>query len=419
MGFINKLLGIPPVGSQHGEMVDHMLELVHWIMTALFVGWAIFLVIALTRFYRKNNPKADHTGVRGHASSHLELGVIITEIILLLGFAFPLWATQVDRFPNPDVRVNAWAEQFRWSFHYPGADGKFGRTDRFLISNSNPLGIDATDPNSFDDFVSSTLVLPKGKKEEIAVTSKDVIHNLALVSMRSAVDADPGKINRMWFIPTLAGKSDIVCGQLCGSGHGIMKGELEVLNDAATFADWEKQQQVVADMPFAAESVKKFREKNPKPAAAPAVAPAAPAAQPVAPAPTPAAPGGAATLELGVIPNVMQFDKKEMTVTAGQKVKLVFTNKACPLMHNFLLLKPGTKDAVGAKVDAMLSDPQALAKMYIPAVPEVLAHSSKLVPMGQADTIEFVAPSEPGDYPYICSFPGHWRLMNGVLKVTK
>jgi cytochrome c oxidase subunit 2 len=403
MGFINRLFGIPPVGSQHGEMVDHMLELVHWIMLVLFVGWSIYLTITLVRFYRKNNPRADHGGVRGHASSHLELGVIITEIILLLGFAFPLWATQVDRFPNPDVRVNAWAEQFRWSFHYPGADGKFGKTDRFLISANNPIGINPNDPNSHDDFVSSTLVLPKGKKIEIAVTSKDVIHNLALVSMRAATDADPAKVNRMWFVPTLAGKSDVICGQLCGSGHGIMKGEMEVMATPLAFDEWQKQQQLVSSMPFAAEAVKKLKASAPAVTIAPVEAP----------------PADAGKLELGVIPNVMQFDKKELAVKAGQKVTLVFKNQACALMHNFLLLKPGTKDAVGALADKMLSDPNGLAKQYIPESPDVLVHGNKLIGIGQSDTIEFTAPAEPGDYPYICTFPGHWRLMNGVMKVTK
>jgi cytochrome c oxidase subunit 2 len=403
MGFINRLFGIPPVGSQHGEMVDHMLELVHWIMLVLFVGWSTYLAITLVRFYRKNNPRADHGGVRGHASSHLELGVIITEIILLLGFAFPLWATQVDRFPNPDVRVNAWAEQFRWSFHYPGADGKFGKTDRFLITANNPIGINPNDPNSHDDFVSSTLVLPKGKKIEIAVTSKDVIHNLALVSMRASTDADPAKVNRIWFVPTLAGKSDVICGQLCGSGHGIMKGEMEVMATPAAFDEWQKQQQLVSSMPFAAEAVKKLKASAPAVTITPVEAP----------------PADAGKLELGVIPNVMQFDKKELAVKAGQKVTLVFKNQACALMHNFLLLKPGTKDAVGALADKMLSDPNGLAKQYIPESPDVLVHGNKLIGIGQSDTIEFTAPAEPGDYPYICTFPGHWRLMNGVMKVTK
>jgi cytochrome c oxidase subunit 2 len=415
MGFLNKLFGIPPVGSEHGEMVDHMLELVHWVMLFLFVGWSIYLTYTLIRYYRKNNPKADHAGVRGHASSHIEIGVIIAEIILLLGFAFPLWATQVDRFPNPDVRVNAWAQQFGWWFHYPGPDGKFGATSRFAMTGDNPIGIDPEDPNSLDDFITNnSLVLPKGRKIEIAVTSKDVIHNLALVAMRAATDADPAKVNRIWFVPTLAGKSDIVCGQLCGDGHGIMKAELEIKDNVDAFNEWQKEQQPVRDKGFAAEAVKKLGAAAPAPAATPATPPATPAP------PTPAA-GEATVLELGVIPNVMQFDKKELTCKAGAKVTINFVNKADVLQHNFLLVKPGTKDKVGALADSLLtSDPAgAPAKLYIPDSPDILVKGTKLIGIGQTEVIEFTAPAEPGDYTYICTFPGHWRLMHGVLHVTK
>jgi len=136
--------------------------------------------------------------------------------------------------------------------------------------------------------------------------------------------------------------------------------------------------------------------------------------------PKPAVPAGdAVELALGVIPNVMQYDKKELTVQAGAKVKLTFKNEKCALLHNFLLLKPGTKDAVGALADKMLSDPQALAKQYCPESDAVLVKGHKLIGIGQSDVIEFTAPAEAGDYPYICTFPGHWRLMSGVLKVTK
>lgn len=141
-------------------------------------------------------------------------------------------------------------------------------------------------------------------------------------------------------------------------------------------------------------------------------------AKPAAAAPA-AAQGDVAKLMLGVVPNVMQFDKKELTVKAGQKVMLLFKNEKCALQHNFILLKPGTKDAVGALADKMLTDPQALAKMYVPASEDILVKPNKLIGIGQSDLIEFTAPAEAGDYPYICTFPGHWRLMNGVLKVTK
>lgn len=134
----------------------------------------------------------------------------------------------------------------------------------------------------------------------------------------------------------------------------------------------------------------------------------------------PAAPAGdAAELTLGVIPNVMKYDKAELTVKAGVKVKLTFKNEKCALMHNFLLLKPGTRDAVGALADQMLADPQGLAKQYCPVSDNILVKGSKLLAIGQTDVIEFTAPAEAGDYPYICTFPGHWRLMQGVMHVTK
>lgn len=145
--------------------------------------------------------------------------------------------------------------------------------------------------------------------------------------------------------------------------------------------------------------------------------PAAPAA-PAAPAPAAPAAGDVVKLQLGVIPAVMQFDKKVLNVKPGQEVVLLFKNEKCPLQHNFILVNPGKMNEVGALADKMLADPKAIEKHYEPESPEILAHSNKLVGIGQFDLIKFKAPATPGDYPYLCTFPGHWRLMNGVLKVA-
>ena len=147
--------------------------------------------------------------------------------------------------------------------------------------------------------------------------------------------------------------------------------------------------------------------------------PAAPAAPAVAaPAAAPAAAGETTKIMLGVLPAVMKFDKATLEVKAGAKVMLLFRNEKCPLQHNFLLLNPGKLNDIGALADKMLADPQAMAKHYLPTSPDILAHSTKLIGIGQSDIIEFTAPTAPGDYPYICTFPGHWRMMNGVLKVV-
>lgn len=117
--------------------------------------------------------------------------------------------------------------------------------------------------------------------------------------------------------------------------------------------------------------------------------------------------------------NPLTFDTTTFTVKAGQKVKLTFENKsAVPQPHNILIVKPGTLQKVGALANGMLTDPQAMAKNYIPESPDILFHT-KLVQPTQTEVLEFTAPAEAGDYPYLCTFPGHWMLMQGTMKVEK
>lgn len=267
LALINKLIGIPALASEHGEMVDNMLELVHWVMLILFVGWSIFLVIVFTKFRASKSQKADYYGVRGHATTHIEIGVVIVEAVLLLGFAFPLWSQQSQQYPTGKdvVKIRAVGEKFTWSFQYAGTDGALGRMDLNLIdaANGNIIGRDMKDPNGKDDFVKGgVLTLCEGRPVIIDVTSKDVIHNLALVPMRAAQDATPGVRGHLWFKPTKTGEWDIICGQLCGVGHSQMKARLVVV-DAKEFDALVKE---------GSEDAKKKLEPASAPPAAPATA---------------------------------------------------------------------------------------------------------------------------------------------------
>lgn len=241
----SKFLGIPENFSAHGGQVDHMIDVVHWFMIALFVGWTLFFFYCVFRFWHKNNPKASYEGVKSHFSSHLEVGVIIVEAVLLMGFAFPLWAERVDSWKqvqNLDpirVRVVGW--QFGWTYHYPGLDGKFGRVDPAMISGTNELGIDYSDPNALDDFTSPILKLAKERPAVLNISSKDVIHNYSIVPMRVQQDAIPGREIAMWFTPTDTLETYVVCGQLCGEGHGNMIGSMEVIQPEE-FESWAKGQ---------------------------------------------------------------------------------------------------------------------------------------------------------------------------------
>lgn len=245
---INHWFGITQNASEHGGLVDHMLGFVHWFMLFLFIGWSIFLIIAFTKFRQSKNPKADYHGVRGHASTHIEIGVVIVEAILLLGFAFPLWSRQADDFPtSPDtIKMRALGEKFLWNFQYPGSDLMLSTWDPRLITPANQVGRDLQDPNGKDDFVNpGTMKLPVNRPVIVDVASKDVIHNLAIVPMRAAQDACPGVKSHMWFKPVRTGTWDIICGQLCGPGHAQMKAVLEVV-EGPEFDEWAKEMSTAA-----------------------------------------------------------------------------------------------------------------------------------------------------------------------------
>lgn len=241
---INELIGIVPNASEHGTNIDHMLELSHWFMAALFVGWITYFFYALWRFNRRRNPKANYHGVKSKASLHIEFSVVLIEAVILFGFALPMWNDRVGPNEWPDkneaLRIRAIGQQFLWNFHYTGPDGVFGRQDPHLIDGTNPLGLDPNDPASADDIVSTNeLHLQQFRPTIIEITSKDVIHSLSLHPMRMCQDAIPGSMVPMWFRPVKTGQFEIVCAQLCGAGHYAMKAQM-MTETKADFESWQK-----------------------------------------------------------------------------------------------------------------------------------------------------------------------------------
>lgn len=122
---------------------------------------------------------------------------------------------------------------------------------------------------------------------------------------------------------------------------------------------------------------------------------------------------------LGVIKDVMKYDKTLLTAKAGTTLQILLKN-VDHMQHNFVLIKPNTSEKVGLEADKLAqSQAGSNAKLlYVPKMPEVL-YATPLVNPGKSYTLNIKVPATPGDYPYLCTFPGHWRIMNGVLRVTK
>ena len=124
-----------------------------------------------------------------------------------------------------------------------------------------------------------------------------------------------------------------------------------------------------------------------------------------------------AKITIKVVQNVMKYDKTLISVKAGQKVIISFENPDF-MQHNLVILMPGTLQKVGEAADALARDPKGVQKDYVPQMQEVL-HSTKLLNPDESFALQFIAPTQPGDYPFVCTFPGHWRIMNGIMRVTK
>ena len=112
----------------------------------------------------------------------------------------------------------------------------------------------------------------------------------------------------------------------------------------------------------------------------------------------------------------MLYDRDELTVQAGRAVELVFENVDI-MPHNLVLTVPGALATVGKAAEAMASDKDAWERAYVPELDEVIL-ATRLLQPGESQTLRFDAPDEPGDYPYVCTFPGHWVRMNGTLHVV-
>jgi cytochrome c oxidase subunit 2 len=250
---VQRMLNLPALASEHGGALDDLTLYVHILMAVLFVGWGTYFVVALMRFRASRNPQANPDGVKNHSSTYVEVGVIVAEAVLLIGFSVPLWAQRVDEFPNPAEAtvVRVVGQQFAWNVHYPGADGTFGRADAMLVdSQSNPIGLDRKDPAAADDVVTvNQLHLPVDKPAIVYVSSLDVIHSFGLKEMRVKQDAIPGLSTPLWFVPTVTTDAmrtalgnpewnyEISCAQLCGLGHYRMRGYVTI-DTAEQFRAW-------------------------------------------------------------------------------------------------------------------------------------------------------------------------------------
>jgi putative heme-binding domain-containing protein len=125
---------------------------------------------------------------------------------------------------------------------------------------------------------------------------------------------------------------------------------------------------------------------------------------------------GVSVIFLHTVPNKMIYDRSKFYVQAGKPVVVVLENDDI-MPHNLLITTPGSLAEIGMAAERMALGPDGATKSFIPKSPKVL-HAAHMLQPRETIRLQFVAPKSPGDYPYVCTFPGHWRLMNGTMRVV-
>lgn len=111
----------------------------------------------------------------------------------------------------------------------------------------------------------------------------------------------------------------------------------------------------------------------------------------------------------------LSYSTRELKAKAGEAVALTLINPDV-VPHNWALIQPGTLQTVGAEANKLVADPEGMVRQYVPQTSDVICYTDVVDPLDQA-TIYFKAPTQPGRYPFLCTFPGHWMVMNGEMVV--
>ena len=197
---------LPDASSDHGVEYDNLL----WISFAIIFFTQTITQALLHYFAYKYRGEKGKKALFYADNDRLEAIWTIIPVIALAGlilYGLYTWTDIMTVEENEDALVvELYAQQFNWKARYAGEDGVLGDANvRFLqdFDGKNLVGIDATDPNGFDDIVVQELHLPAGREVIFKMRSQDVLHSAYMPHFRAQMNCVPGMITEFAFIPTI------------------------------------------------------------------------------------------------------------------------------------------------------------------------------------------------------------------------
>ncbi len=245
---------LPTASSVHGRRTDDLFWFSMAVLTVPFIIVNFLLFFFAWKYQYKKGKKATY-----YPENHrLEIvWTIIPAIVmaLLVFTGWRAWSDIMSEAPKDAEVFEIMGKQFGWYVRYPGVDNnKLGNYNYKLIDAQNEMGIDLSDENTFDDFIStSELHIPANKPVLLKIRARDVLHSVFIPHMRVKMDAVPGMPTKFWFVAdktTAQMKAElnnpdfdyeIACTEVCGTGHFSMRLRL-IVEDEASYRKWMAEQ---------------------------------------------------------------------------------------------------------------------------------------------------------------------------------
>jgi cytochrome c oxidase subunit 2 len=232
--------------ASNWAMVDVTMDITFYVTGLVFVAVNLFMAYCVIKFRYKKGARSTYEPENVKLENWLTLLTGLGVAAMLTPGLF-VWAQFVN-VPEEAHVVEAVGQQWHWTFRYPGEDGKFGEVDAERISDDNPFGIDPDDPNGQDDVLvySPEAHLPIDKPVKFLLRSKDVLHNFTVTQFRVKMDLVPGTDTFLWLTPTVAGRFEVLCEELCGIAHHTMRGAV-IVEEQEAYDSWLAEQSTWAD----------------------------------------------------------------------------------------------------------------------------------------------------------------------------
>ncbi len=246
---------LPESASDIGLETDWLLWFNMLIISVVFLVTNGLLFYFAYKYYGRDNNRATFYP----HNNKLEMIWTVVPAIVLLAIIFlglKLWNEIVMTPPKSDALViELYAKQFDWTARYGGKDNTLGTVNYKLITGTNVVGLDSADQKGWDDLiVRNEFHIPKGRQVSFQIRSRDVIHSAYMPHFRQQMNAVPGMVTEMHFVPILTTKEMrekthnnkfdfiLLCNKICGASHYNMQMTI-IVDEPADYETWVAKQQ--------------------------------------------------------------------------------------------------------------------------------------------------------------------------------